>query len=725
MLSPTAAPVPAATAAAARTARRLPSHHCGILDAAGGSTSSSKAARPSGPAATAAAAAQLEGSPDSDATGTTTLAAAPPDVRPSGPGDRCIAGNIAAGHRAAVWEAAFESGLYSDVIVVFGTRSFRLHKVVLQQSPMLSRVLSGSTYSGCVEDFLSLETGGDQRITGDAMECALRDLYNPLERTSRIYPSNALTVLAAACFLELPDLAATCEKYILDTLRLDTVMDYAEGIDVLRPPPTASPAGPRSAGHQPEPQELQGAYGPNHEYISLLRSHHAALQAGVLSYLCQATSAALSDDCDPDAAAVAAVDADLSAAAEALLIQMPVRWIRRVLDCSALCVPDEFARYTLAKRAARLRRSAARAAAASAVAATAVAAPPAEFTSASPAAAASSLASKLLGMLSAGAKRPRADGVDAADDLPTATDPRVCAAAATSASATHESSGRPAKRAAVAGADGAVVRRGRGTGGAGSSQLPAAAGAGASLGLANLYGAELGTARGTDEEREDAVLLGLFQAGIAYTYMTFAQLEDVRRDRIVPDSAVLRSLWSQAELASRATAGPASPVGGAAPAAGAPLPFRFAARFRAVRRALDTAAGAANPRPLLSDAVRCAGVDYRVSLACGAPDGAEDGGGSNTTVGARVLRAHLQRTRPAAGAASAPLAYAVYAFDPARFRRGGEAAAAAASGAQMQWWRDFDRPVTACDRDGGGHVKPFALPEADGDDLWLVVNVEL
>ncbi|RKO92420.1 hypothetical protein BDK51DRAFT_30938 [Blyttiomyces helicus] len=265
----------------------------------------------------------------------------------------------------------------------------------------------------------------------------------------------------------------------------------------------------------------------------------------------------------------------------------------------------------------------------------------------------------------------------------------------------------------------------------------------------------------------------LLRATVVYNYMSFHQLEAVKRDRIVPTSIVLHSFWMQAELADR-RAGMGARGGGPnliAAAAYSPEPgfgpvdlppFRFAARFRGVRahfahggkgkaRAAASASTSAwgdhSPAAdMLSDPVVCAGVQYRVLLspeepASPSPQSNEAAVAAAATAsvtdpapGPPMLRALLQRTHAtppsAIGATSSSatsrarrspfgggedIAYAMHAFDPHAFTREGSSLT----------WETFHRPVTACSFQGCGHVRPFPIPDEDGqDDMWIIVTIK-
>ncbi|KAJ3415862.1 hypothetical protein HDV05_003926 [Chytridiales sp. JEL 0842] len=583
--------------------------------------------------------------------------------------------------RSIAWDTAFEKGLFSDITVSALSKTFRLHKVVLQQSPYFSRLLLGGAEGEAmvVDDYLNLEVAGDPRITKESLEIALWDLYtcSSEHRKARINPSNILYVLATACFFELTDLIEYCNEEALASLSRQTILHYTIDLDKIRPPQDLS----KSRNEQ--------------EYFRLLKIYHSSIQSAVLSYLCQLINVTLSE-------ASSGVDRSSGrlegGQVDTLFEDMPVRWLKRVIECDALCIVDEFERYELLKCIALERRRASRKKR------------PADNGQMD---GSKSGVSRLFGSYMAfggmvGAKKAKlSDG--SSDNSSPSRD------ASSSAKDIYSTPQKATLESRVNGP-----------------------------GLINLYGIH-DSARSEAEEQEDSVIMSIFQNSIIYTYMTFAQLEKVKADRIVPDSSVLQSFWMQAELTSRfASPNPASRQPAILPTL---RPFRFAAHFKDVRAFfnLDSPNAAAAPRKMMvSESIKCAGVDYRVLLGLSddenhsatsssstleqlgkppsgkARDAEDKSTDDDISMRRLTLKAHLQRNRNsganAGSAASTAVSYSIYVFDVASFSEGGDR------------WKQFHKPLTACDFDGNGFVKGFPLPPAVKDkrsNLWLIVNINL
>lgn len=244
--------------------------------------------------------------------------------------------------------------------------------------------------------------------------------------------------------------------------------------------------------------------------------------------------------------------------------------------------------------------------------------------------------------------------------------------------------------------------------------------------------------------------------------MTFSQLEIVRSDRIVNDSIVLQSFWMQTELSNKLNRQRCHHVS----STGIPPnlssfqfkdgkkqlpPFRFAAKFKNVRHfftslnrfnsnGIELGLGEDGASPdndnsemimMISEACKCAGVDYRVLLGLetveptqkSIPGGSLNGSDSEKEF---VLKAHLQRHRVSTSADGVTgsgsggrgegggISYTIYVFDVNDFDYQGN-----------ERWKEFHKPLTACDFECQGHVKGFPLPRDDDGDIWLIVKIEL
>ncbi|KAJ3154448.1 hypothetical protein HDU89_008518 [Geranomyces variabilis] len=259
--------------------------------------------------------------------------------------------------RTANFLAAFTTGRFSDMIVISHDHVYRLHRVVLMQSPFFRRLLLDENGAEVVvaEGSLGIEVGGDWRVVREGMDISLRDLYMPAShRNAQITPENVLAVLPAACFLELSNLAAHCVRTVLASLSADTAVVYAAQLERLRLPPGRSAPSP---------------YGPKHAYAKLFGQCLDKLCDTVLGFLCGVINAGLtavdganvkldlSDGPQADQAqAPQPAGQHGAAAADDLLSRLPLCWVRRVLESDLLCVPTEHERYELVKRVVAMRR---------------------------------------------------------------------------------------------------------------------------------------------------------------------------------------------------------------------------------------------------------------------------------------------------------------------------------------------------------------------------------
>ncbi|KAJ3219028.1 hypothetical protein HDU67_003018 [Dinochytrium kinnereticum] len=561
----------------------------------------------------------------------------------------------------------FLEGSFSDINVVVLGKTFRLHKVVLLQSPFLSRLMACRRE---VTDSLTLDIYGDPRITKESVELVFWDLYDPSEsgRSSRISQRQLVNVLAAACFFELDDLALYCTSFILASMSESTVLSFAEDLEILQP--SGSFIRPTSCG-------------PDHQYHSLLDTHRKELHDAVLSYLCQCVNSELTRE---DSRQVLS-----------LFDCMPVRWLRRVLECDVLSVQNEFERYCLLKKVVVSRREKLR--------------QQSHLADSPDNKRPSSLfgdylsvdISNVFGGLSASKKKKYADSSTSAINSSNSTIP-------------------PTVIGGMIGSPSRVISSTSASEGVPKSRTQCCPG------LLNLYG-PLGGGQTDVEVAEDKIIMLLFETGMRYTYMSFSDLEKVKVDRIVPDSSVLQSFWMQAEMMnagySTQSYRPSSPPASIETDFG--KPFRFSARFHHVNKFFAQTEEITGEKTIISEPTKCAGVDYRVLLCCSEEDAEPDplrNGPAGTNSKKQMLKAHLQRSRPqtahSASAANPFVSYNIYVFDVTSFR------------VEKDRWKSFWKPLTACTFEGEGHIKPFPLPpaiatpEVEGDgDIFLIVNISI
>ncbi|KNC97252.1 uncharacterized protein SPPG_07639 [Spizellomyces punctatus DAOM BR117] len=661
---------------------------------------------------------------------------------------------------------AFRTGRFSDVKIISHNHVYRLHRVILLQSPFFKRLLLDENGGEVVivEGFLGVEIGGDWRVTREGVQTALRDLYAASQRAS-ITPLNVLSILPAACFFELHSLKSYCVNTILTTLSTDTIVTYATQLERLRPHGV-----------------LSSPYGHKHAYGRLFAECHRKLSEAVLGFLCGVVNVGLAKEI-PDS------EKGHAMSAEQVLTRLPLCWVRRVLESDLLCVQSEFERYELVKRVVGSRRvTGCRVLAddvpikqeflsdndctftrnddlevslwsetASVLEDTTNHSNSADSLTrnAGPTDAVlrlrnyfGNLFEKVVPTNIGARKRKRTDNSD--DESPfgltngrEGEEEQFVEAVEDFAQAPHTSIRTPTRR---------VPAHGR-------SPISSPR----SINRHYIPGALSPTPQATPE---DAVMAGVFQTAVIYTYMTFPQLELVKRDGIVPDAVVLESFWTQAELMN----------GGRSAARKGFQKFRFAVKFKNVANYFlgksgqhlgsmypsvsDTGTDITKPGIMCSESVLCAGLQYRVLLTLGPEDDNDDSErcspsnhspseySSQKPVPAdeqagksrEVFRVLLQRNRVGEGStgkrkesgvlsnishsvgsssrASGPttmpsetpstpsqtspsISYRIYIFDPQNFTSPGKT---------HPQWKEFVKPVTACDHDGSGFVRGFSVP---------------
>ncbi|KAJ3095628.1 hypothetical protein HDU97_006755 [Phlyctochytrium planicorne] len=511
-----------------------------------------------------------------------------------------------------------------------------------------------------VNDQITLDLCGDPRITKEAVEAILLDVYDPSEngRSSRIDPVHLMSTLAASCFFELEDLADFCTQRVIETLSLANVMVFAKELDQLRP----------SAG-----LVRLTSYGPDHQYHQLLKSNCSKMHSAILSYLCQSVNWGLSCESQQHV--------------DDLFHQMPILWFQRVLECDLLAVTSEFRRYELLKRTAYSRRKHVR-----------------ESDDADSGNSKGSQSDGVVGIIGSylktdiGSSLMNLSGLKRKKILQDSTSSKENVKVPC-----LEQSGKALTPKQCGTYDDEGV----------SKNAPLAQRSG---GLLNLYG-NLGGPQTNLESSEDKVITTIFESGIRYIYMSFSELENVKADGIVPDQGIMKCFWVQAELANNS---PGHHLIRSLPSetgAQTQKPFRFAARFRKVNEFFNRPSPSDGQQYMISESVKCAGIEYRVLLSCTEENDDAAGGEEGVIEKKRVLKAHLQRQRSDSALQYVP--YNIYIFDIASFRL------------EKDRWRSFDKPATACDADGSGFIKPFPFPllnpegsadDIDGD-LWLLLTL--
>ncbi|KAJ3133671.1 hypothetical protein HK100_004218 [Physocladia obscura] len=483
-------------------------------------------------------------------------------------------------------------------------RVFKLHRVVLiSQSKLLDNIFSCANNTDIPGISYILDVGGGSILTlecaeewgldGDGLEYALKDIYKPYDShfsNTTISHKRVFPILIAACFLNYPHLINKCIRHIVATSSAATIAEYLTHLDSTL---AALPNFPETAANT--------AY----------REFHRRKTA-----VCDALTPALTS-CFLRAVNLAASGDSGGGDDIAMMAEVPFRWFQYAVESPMLCVAGEFARYEILKRwaVARWRRTNSAAA-----------------VSAAAAVAAANLAKRKSGFLSSMfGDQSRRDGVENTLQNNSVNGRPGIGNGGTSSPTIAESLRESVMsfESSLFGGGGGSSARGGGPMGFASTSILSR--------LVNLYGQDYLRTAGNDvaaiENNEPMTVLGLFESAIVYTYMTFVQLERVKADRIVSDASVLNSFWMQAELINRFTtpfqsnsgnngssrsSSSSSTINGSLSASLSGLgAFRFAVKFSGLRdfvRNNFEAIDRGEKVVLASEAIKCAGIDYRVLI---------------------------------------------------------------------------------------------------------------
>ncbi|KAJ3394322.1 hypothetical protein HDU80_010571 [Chytriomyces hyalinus] len=531
-------------------------------------------------------------------------------------------------------------GLFADAQVQVGGRDFKLHRVVLLQSRLFASLLkeSGANSNESLIDgrtTIVLDTRNRPGLSATSLEIVFRDLYTTRLRSSQVHEKSVFHILAAACFLQTQDLISYCTRFILESVNPANIAFYASQMDSIVSCPMSAQA------------SLQGESGIMGEFARLLTAVRKNLKPKLESYLCQVVNVGLSE---ANAAESAVQKKESQSVNEAisysshqsifmLLAACPISWFQTVVEADSLCIPDEFSRYLFLKNAAIARWKQQYD-------------PQSQSTSDKDcftpkrASNLNKRASGFFGALfnqtssvgkGAGDAASRKSGEDKAEEETCFQSPQGSASLYLPGSY-HGSVASFQSSSAFTSSTTSMSNGFQNFGGSSNSSVSNMSNAGnlmnpihAVTRLVNLYGQDFLRKRGSNENQsenallmqqdKDITILQLFETAVVYTYMTFAQLERVKSDAIVSDTAVLNSFWMQAELINRFTTPYASISVPANPAVfPAPVgPFRFTVKFSGLQAlALEKADAVERGERVVvaaSEPIKCCGIDFRIILA--------------------------------------------------------------------------------------------------------------
>ncbi|KAJ3229009.1 hypothetical protein HDU78_009325 [Chytriomyces hyalinus] len=533
---------------------------------------------------------------------------------------------------------AFNQGLFADAQVQVGGRDFKLHRVVLLQSRLFASLLKESGSESLIDGrtTIVLDTRNRPGLSATSLEIVFRDLYTTRLRSSQVHEKSVFHILAAACFLQTQDLISYCTRFILESVNPANIAFYACQMDSIVSCPMSAQA------------SLQGESGIMGEFARLLTAVRKNLKPKLESYLCQVVNVGLSEANAAEGAVQKkesqSVNETISYSSHQsifmLLAACPISWFQTVVEADSLCIPDEFSRYLFLKNAAIVRWKQQHD-------------PQAQSTSDKDcftpkrASNLNKRASGFFGALfnqtsstgkGAGDAASRKSGEDKAEEETSFQSPQGSASLYLPGSY-HGSVASFQSSSAFTSSTTSMSNGFQNFGGSSNSSVSNLSNAAGNLmnpihavtRLVNLYGQDFLRKRGSNEtlsenallmqQDKDLTILQLFETAVVYTYMTFAQLERVKSDAIVSDTAVLNSFWMQAELINRFTTPYASISVPANPAVfPAPVgPFRFTVKFSGLQAlALEKADAVERGERVVvaaSEPIKCCGIDFRIILA--------------------------------------------------------------------------------------------------------------
>jgi len=141
-----------------------------------------------------------------------------------------------------IYTAGFQHGNYADTHLHILNRHYRLHAIILSRSPYLAHLINTS---GSNSIHIPLE--GEPLITEEGFAIALGYLYSSIS-TSLVTPTNARSVLAAACLLGgMDDLCIAAYETCKERIALENIADWILFLQLPTSPSlSSSPASPMS-----------------------------------------------------------------------------------------------------------------------------------------------------------------------------------------------------------------------------------------------------------------------------------------------------------------------------------------------------------------------------------------------------------------------------------------------------------------------------------------------
>jgi hypothetical protein len=136
-----------------------------------------------------------------------------------------------------LYHAGFQTGNYADTILHVHQNTYRLHAIILSQSPYLVHLMSTSPQTGG-QRIIHAYLEQDPEVTQEGFAIALGYLYSSAS-LALIRPENARSVLAAGCLLGgMEDLCSYAYNTCRQSITTDSIMEW---LDIVDPDGLATP----------------------------------------------------------------------------------------------------------------------------------------------------------------------------------------------------------------------------------------------------------------------------------------------------------------------------------------------------------------------------------------------------------------------------------------------------------------------------------------------------
>ena len=233
---------------------------------------------------------------------------------------------------------AFSGGTFSDITITALKKSYKLHRIVLLNSPYFRRRLldqyeqkETSSNHGGVNIHLYLPLPPSKLLTEECLDFTLRDLYDVggKLRHQEMRTDNVVGILVLSTFLEMSDLINYCINYIEISVKRENVLQFTQDLECLFHLLNIHPVSILKDVEGLEKIDLE-TLNPEQMFTQSLRLYYNKLFITILSYICLLAT--------PDS--LNSTHAPLIE--EELLAKLSPMWLKSVLSSDFLVIESEF-----------------------------------------------------------------------------------------------------------------------------------------------------------------------------------------------------------------------------------------------------------------------------------------------------------------------------------------------------------------------------------------------